>query len=226
MVGIYYINGNGGKMKKNILVALVVLLVLVLAGCGSDNKADKGPDQKVESTQKKEEKTSNALSDQSKVFSDAAVAEALKVEIKEKIGSAKVFEEIQITENLVTFSYQDPNKATNVDAYKKLNGSWSGPNPVKITLSGGKTDDKEALARAITNSSWNIDEFDFKMIPKIMEDAKNKAKEKGIEDPKVDKNIIIGLSLSNKRVIQIGVKGTRGNATYRANMDGSFESLN
>ena len=213
-------------MKKNILVVLVVILVLVLAGCGSDNKADKGLDQKVESTQKKEEKTSNSLSDQSKVFSDAAVAEALKVEIKEKIGSAKVFEEIQITENLVTFSYQDPNKGTNVDAYKKLNGSWSGPNPVKITLSGGKIDDKEALARAITNSSWNIDEFDFKMIPKIMEDAKNKAKEKGIEDPKVDKNIIIGLSLSNKRVIQIGVKGTRGNATYRANMDGSFESLN
>ena len=213
-------------MKKNILVVLVVILVLVLAGCGSDNKADKGLDQKVESTQKKEEKTSNSLSDQSKVFSDAAVAEALKVEIKEKIGSAKVFEEIQITENLVTFSYQDPSKATNVDAYKKLNGSWSGPNPVKITLSGGKIDDKEALARAITNSSWNIDEFDFKMIPKIMEDAKNKAKEKGIEDPKVDKNIIIGLSLSNKRVIQIGVKGTRGNATYRANMDGSFESLN
>ena len=59
-----------------------------------------------------------------------------------------------------------------------------------------------------------------------MEDAQKKAKEKGIEDPKVDKNIIIGLYLSDKRVIQIGVKGTRGNATYRANMDGSFESLN
>ena len=214
-------------MKKKTLLMVVLCSLLLVAGCSSDKKENKEPDKKVETTQSKaEEKTAQSGFEQSKVFSDSKVAEALKAEIKEKIGSAKVFEEIQITENLVTISYQDPTKATNVDAYKKLNGSWSGPHPVKITLSGGKTDDKEALARAITNSSWNIDEFDFKMIPKLMEDAQKKAKEKGIEDPKVDKNIIIGLYLSDKRVIQIGVKGTRGNATYRANMDGSFESLN
>ncbi len=184
-------------MKKVLSLLLTVVALFVLVGCSS-----------------------NPLSGGGSIFTDKDMAAKAISQLKErselKGKDLKVFQNVVIFDqegvgNMIDINILKPGTTDQVDNYKYKGGTWTGPNPVKITGSGNMEDNVQS-----------IDAIDFSKIPEIYKICETKAKE--IDKAKVEKTLIyiLDINTGNYRAV-IDVKSDR--EEYTATFDGKGNLL-
>ena len=214
---------------KNLFYITLLSSLLLVAGCNNkDNKPEEKSaqtqttssaesDQKTEQKEEKEEQKEEASA--SGDFLSATEIEKTVADIKKVTDGGKIFQNIIINLNddgtgmQINLNRQDPKNLENVDNFLFNMGTWGEPSPVKISGS------KPVTADDISKNSWNIDSVNWKAIPDILKDAKERTKD------------IEGIKFSQIQIrhsqgkIMVSMSGTRKDATYWSNLDGKFIEL-
>lgn len=174
-------------MKKYVVffIAAVMCICLgLLAGCGS---SDKDTAKGYGDVYHDKEAVKKAVSDMKKAGGDPLL----------------VFQNILFSPDFISFSRQDNAKPENVDKFiwSPSNG-WSKPAPVKITGDGDMKD-----------NVFNADEINWEAIPDFIAQVENAAKEKGFENPRLQRLMVQLLVRSSKIRFSIIVETDRKKAT-------------
>ncbi len=222
---------------KNLFYITLLSSLLLVSGCGKneDKKPVDTPTEKqttqsasTEETQNQEEEKEEQESkeeeskDEASATGDilgAAEIEKTVAKIKEITGGGKIFQNIIINlddegkGSQINLNRQDPKNLGNVDNFTYFMGEWSEPTPVKIS------GNKEATSDDISKNCWDIDSVNWKAIPDIIKDAKERTKDiEGIKFSQIQIR-------QNQGKILISMSGTRKDAMYWADLDGKFIEL-
>lgn len=184
-------------MKKYVTFLAVVIMCIclgLLTGCGSSDKdGAKGSDKKSE-----------AIKGYGDVYHDKEAVKRAVSDMKKTAGDPLlVFQNLIFSPDFISFSRQDNAKPDNVDKFTWSPGNgWSKPAPVKITGDGDMKD-----------NVFNADEINWEAIPDFIAQVENAAKEKGLENPKLQNLLVQLLVRSGKIRYSIRVETDRKEAS-------------
>ena len=181
-------------MKKYFaLFAALIMCIGLLTGCGGGDK----------DLSKADNKKSVTTKDYGDVYHDKEAVKKAVADMKKTAGDPlMVFQNILFSPDFISFSRQDNAKPENVDKYTWSPGNgWSKPAPVKITGDGNMKD-----------NVFNLDEVNWEAIPDFISQVEKAAKEKGLENPKLQRLMVQLLVRSGKIRLSIRVETDRKEA--------------